>query len=133
MSHLHLCRARLSESSAGPVWILTLVISTGKSAMSTKNSADADRASQLTPLYLVYASGLSQIVLENLIEAVHEEALERVADEGFLGDDSPHTRPIECSTRKYSLFEYFQFLVCLRHDVFRVLGLCNESMNVLHS
>ena len=83
MSRLRLRRARLSESRAGLVLILTLVISTGKSAMSAKNSADADPANQLTPLYLANASDLSPIVLENLIEAVHEEALERVANEGF--------------------------------------------------
>ena len=85
MSRLRLRQARLSESSAGLVWIFTLVISTGKSAKSAKNSADADPASQLTPLYLADASGLSQIVLEDLLETVHEEALERAADEGSPG------------------------------------------------
>ena len=35
---------------AGLVWILTLVISSGHSAMSAKNSADAEPASQIAPL-----------------------------------------------------------------------------------
>jgi hypothetical protein len=41
---------------AGLVWILTLVISSGQRAMSAKNSALAEPASQMAPLYLSDAS-----------------------------------------------------------------------------
>ena len=41
---------------AGLVWILTLVISSGQRAMSAKNSAEADAAHQMRPLYWFDAS-----------------------------------------------------------------------------
>ena len=46
----------MGKEPAGLVWILTLVISSGQSAMSAKNSAEAEPASQMAPLYLLEAS-----------------------------------------------------------------------------
>lgn len=51
---------------AGLVWILTLVISRGQSAMSAKNSADAEPASQMAPLYLADASSPARFMYWSL-------------------------------------------------------------------
>ena len=51
---------------AGLVWILTLVISSGQRAMSAKNSADAEPASQIAPLYLDDASSPARFMYWSL-------------------------------------------------------------------
>ena len=51
---------------AGLVWILTLVISSGQSAMSAKTSALAEPASQMAGLYLAVSSSPARFMYVSL-------------------------------------------------------------------
>ena len=56
----------MGKVPAGLVWILTLVISRGQRAMSAKNSAEAEPASQIAPLYFVEASSPAMFMYMSL-------------------------------------------------------------------
>ena len=84
---------------AGLVWILTLVISRGQSAMLAKNSVLAEPVSQMAPLYFSDAGKVHVCILENLVESSFEHTLKRLSNKGranafpdtlcaFLCDDS---------------------------------------------
>jgi hypothetical protein len=56
----------MGKVPAGLVWILTLVISRGQRAISAKNSAEAEPASQMAPLYLLDASSPARFMYMSL-------------------------------------------------------------------